>query len=94
MSQLLLDTDIVIGTDGIYQTLDLKVAEQHFAIMKEKIDPKGDFRARFPSEDPDLNTPRKMAFIHGSIALRYGKEFADNVCGENLRRFFLASLPR
>jgi len=85
--------NIVVATDGVYQNISEDLSREHFAMLSGILDSKGHFKARWPMEALDLNTPRKMEVLHSLIVFHFGDLFANAVCGENLRNFFMRALP-
>jgi membrane dipeptidase len=79
---------VAIGSDGIYKQIDLEEQGKIFAMMKERIDPKGIFRARFPDQPVKLNSPARMIKLAVRL-LDFGikAETVKKVVGENLFRF-------
>lgn len=94
--------DIVIGTDGIYQTLPDEVYRAHHARLSAALDKKGNFKATWPPEALELNTPRKMEVLCNLIMATDFPSFKDEgkekvaraICGESLREFFQRVLPK
>lgn len=83
---------VALGTDGVYQTLDLEEEARRFAIMREKVDPQGIFKARSPDQPPELNSPQRLTVIERFIREHLGDYLSaqevQGVMGGNLSRFF------
>jgi microsomal dipeptidase-like Zn-dependent dipeptidase len=79
---------VAIGSDGVYQSLDPAQQASLFAMLKEKIDPRGNFKARFPDQPEVLNTPYRMDRIMDRLL---GEGFSEttvqSIIGKNAERF-------
>lgn len=81
---------VVLGTDGFYRTMDTEESEKLFQMMKEKIDPRGNFQARYPDQPFELNRPDRLAVIErGMLDHGISPATIKKVMGENLIGFFL-----
>lgn len=80
---------VALGTDGIYRTMDVQECEKNFQMMKDKIDPRGNFQARYPDQPLELNRPDRLAVIEQGMS-RHGISpvTIEKVMGENLISFF------
>ncbi len=84
----LLGTEAVaVGSDGIYQTLDLEKQQELFATMKAKIDPDGIFGSRFPADPVSLNTPTRMNVIADALRKEFPDDVVEKIVGGNAYRF-------
>jgi membrane dipeptidase len=82
------DTKVCLGTDGVYHRLDLREAEERFKIMKDKIDPRGVFRARHPEQPEELNCPERLRVIEQQLRLLgWSKNRIEKIIGRNLIGF-------
>lgn len=84
---LLGEDAVVVGSDGIYQTLDLEEQCKLFLTMKDKIDPDGKFKARFPADPVELNTPDRMTVIENALAGIFPASVVEKIIGGNAHRF-------
>lgn len=81
--------NICLGTDGVYKQLEPNEEAERFKIMNEKIDPKGNFKARYPLEPLSLNRPDKLKILERAIiSLGWTKEDIRKVLGGNLIKLF------
>lgn len=80
---------VAVGSDGVYQKLSTAEEEKRFSAMKEKIDARGNFNARYPEHPFELNGPDRMNIIANELFIRrdFSFEAAKGVAGENLLRF-------
>lgn len=80
---------IALGTDGIYRKMDIEEGQKLFQMMKEKIDPRGNFQARYPDQPIELNRPDRLKVIEEGM-LKHGISpvTTRKVMGENLIKFF------
>ena len=80
---------VAIGSDGVYQKLNDGEEQKRFAIMKEKIDVRGNFNARYPEHPVELNGPDRMSIVARELSIQRGLSFeaAKAIAGENLLRF-------
>ena len=82
------ETNVCLGTDGVYHHLDPEEARERFRVMKEKIDPRGVFHARHPEQAAELNCPNRLAVIEGHLrTLGWSEDRIENIMGRNLTRF-------
>jgi len=81
---------VAVGSDGVYQKLDAEEEQKRFAIMKERIDARGNFNARYPEHPIDLNGPDRMSRVADELLIQKWLPFeaAKAIVGENLIRFF------
>lgn len=80
------ETQVAIGSDGIYAAMAEQEEAERFAFMNAKLDPTGTiFRARLPEECPDIHGPERMHVLYHRIAKRFGSTIAYNVTSLNLR---------
>lgn len=80
---------VVLGTDGFYCTMDTEESKKLFQMMKEKIDPRGNFQARYPDQPFELNRPDRLAVIEqGMLDHGISPVTIKKVMGENLIGFF------
>lgn len=84
---LLGENAVCIGTDGIYKKQNPEEQKKLFETMKQKIDPRGNFRARFPDQPEELNTPVKMIVLAREIQQRFGQDIASKIAGDNFFNF-------
>lgn len=78
---------VCLGTDGVYAHIDEVEGAKRFVLLNEKLDPRGNYRARWPERARELNTPRQHQVLTEGIEREFGAEIAEKVGGENLRRF-------
>lgn len=90
---LLGEDAVCVGTDSVYKKLDLEEQKQLFEAMKQKIDPSGNFRARFPDQPEEFNTPAKMIKTTEELQIRFGTSVAEKIAGENFFNFLSRVLP-
>ncbi|MEK7493885.1 MAG: membrane dipeptidase [Patescibacteria group bacterium] len=81
---------VAVGSDGVYQKLDADEEQKLFAAMKEKIDARGNFNARYPEHPVERNGPDRMSVIAQKLLVHPGLSLATvkAVAGENLLRYF------
>lgn len=80
------ETQVVIGSDGVYATMDKYEEAERFALMNAALDPTGTvFRARLPDECPDIHGPERMRVLYHRIAKRFGSTIAYGITSLNLR---------
>ena len=79
---------IAIGSDGVYQDLDAEQERRRFEALKDKLDPRGNFKPRLPDQPAEIAGPHLMTGVATAMGLRrYGDQIIENVCGANLARF-------
>ncbi len=83
---------VCIGSDGIYQRLDVAADQRRFALMKEKIDPRGNFRARYPDQPLCLNDPQRMQRLKIELLDRFSEKVAARILGKNFFDFLVKHL--
>jgi membrane dipeptidase len=82
------DTNVCLGTDGVYHRLDLRETEERFRVMKDKIDSCGVFRARHPEQPEELNCPDRLRVIERQLyLLGWSENRIENIMGRNLIEF-------
>lgn len=82
------ETNVCLGTDGVYHRLDSQEAEERFRVMKDKIDPRGVFRARHPEQAEELNCPDRLRVIERQLlSLGWSESRIENIVGRNLIGF-------
>ncbi len=80
---------VAIGTDGIYRTMDVEEGQKLFQMMKEKIDPRGNFQARYPDQPLEINRPDRITIIEREMSIHgISPVTIKKVIGENLIGFF------
>jgi microsomal dipeptidase-like Zn-dependent dipeptidase len=80
------ETQVAIGSDGVYATMDKLDEAERFAFMNAKLDPTGAvFHARLPEECSDIHGPERMRTLYHRIAKRFGTTIAYGVTSLNLR---------
>jgi len=80
------ETQVAIGSDGVYAAMDEREEAERFAFMNTTLDPDGTiFHARLPEECPDIHGPERMRVLYHQIAKRFGVTIAYNVTSLNLR---------
>ena len=79
---------VCLGTDGVYRRLNPEEERKRFELMKDKLDPSGIFRARYPEQPEKLNTPQRLLVIEEELGLRgYSSSSIKKILGENLAQF-------
>jgi microsomal dipeptidase-like Zn-dependent dipeptidase len=80
------ETKVAIGSDGVYAAMDAQEEAVRFAFMNATLDPDGTiFHARLPEECSDIHGPERMRVLYHQIAKRLGATIAYNVTSLNLR---------
>ncbi|MBI2450752.1 MAG: membrane dipeptidase [Parcubacteria group bacterium] len=80
---------IALGTDGLYRIMDAKEEAARFEVMKKKLDPRGNFKARYPDQPMELNRPDRLTVIENEMIKRgISVKTAEKIMGENLAKFF------
>jgi microsomal dipeptidase-like Zn-dependent dipeptidase len=67
---------VTLGTDGVYEELNVKEAQGQFQLMQGKFDPDGRMRSRFPVECLRLNVADKSPILRVTIE-NMGMRFQD-----------------
>mgnify|MGYP001589848280 CR=1 FL=1 len=80
---------VCIGSDASYISRDPAQAEKEFYELRDKLDPDGAYRSRYPDHPPGLNGADRMKTIAKVLD---GHPAAQKVLGENLLNFFLKAL--
>lgn len=80
---------VCLGTDGVYDDLDLAENRMRFEKMLKELDPRGNFNPRFPEEYVGFSGPRRMAKIQ-ELLEGIGKHptYIEMVMGKNLISYF------
>lgn len=82
------EDNVCLGTDGVYHRLDPQEEQARYEMMKDKLDPRGNFRTRYPMEPVELNRPDRMSVIQDKLLnIDCPKELIRKVMGENLISF-------
>jgi hypothetical protein len=82
-----------IGSDTVYKTLDTGVAGKTFELMKDKLDPRGNFKSYFPEIPEELNCPAKAkGVLENKIWPWFGPVGTDLICGRSFHRFLQRAL--
>lgn len=81
---------VAIGSDGVYQKLNAEEEQKRFTMLKEKIDARGNFNARYPEHPVELNRPDRMSVIVNELLIQKDlpPEAVRAVAGKNLLRLF------
>lgn len=84
---------VAVGTDDVYQVRNSEEDRQLFNMMKSRLDPRGNFRARYPDRPPEMNRPDKMdALAKCMLAQRIPPETITRVIETNALRFLRENL--
>lgn len=67
--QLLGEDNVAIGSDGGYYSQNEAEEAERFEVMKAKLDPRGNFRARYPDQPRGLNSPRRLLHLASEMGL-------------------------
>jgi len=90
------DDYLGIGSDGIYLRQSQEATLANDEVLKQKLDPTGDFRSRSPDQPVILNTPRRMEVMFQEINHAFNQhtlnpedwpEFVRKLTGENFFNF-------
>ena len=87
---LLGSSHVAIGSDGVYQKLNEGEEQKRFTIMKEKLDARGNFNARYPEHPLELNGSNRLSMVANELLMQnnLSLETVKDIVGGNLFRLF------
>ena len=87
---LLGSSHVAIGSDGVYQKLNEGEEQKRFTIMKEKLDARGNFNARYPEHPLELNGSNRLSMVANELLMQnnLSPETVKDIVGGNLFRLF------
>ncbi|TSC62414.1 MAG: membrane dipeptidase [Parcubacteria group bacterium Gr01-1014_48] len=83
---------VTIGSDGVYKTLKVNEDQERFELMKNLIDPRGNFHARYPDQPFSLNMAYRMKRIHIELQEQWTKRIVERLLGENFFNYVAAHI--
>lgn len=87
--------NVCIGSDGHYCHRDLENWRRNFIALSKKLDTKGKFNPRFPTQPLELNKANRMEVLYEYLsgANIFSQEVIEKVFFKNLIRFLRNNLP-
>ncbi len=84
---------VCIGTDSVYECQNLEALKQWSRDNIKLLDPRGNFKARFPEAAIELNTPNMLEIIKNFL-MRKGMDFemVEKIIDSNFKKFLLRTL--
>jgi membrane dipeptidase len=79
--------NVAVGSDGVYKRLDAEELKALFKAMRPKVDPRNNFKSRFPDQPVVMNYPDRMIRLKNIMKKWFGNEAASSLAGDNLFRF-------
>jgi microsomal dipeptidase-like Zn-dependent dipeptidase len=86
--------NVVIGSDGTYQSSPEAVYLARCESMRQRFDPYGLFNVRTPNNVIGTEHPDKMEIIRDGLQMFFTSQVVTKVVGTNLHRFFTEALPK